>query len=525
MMTSPLRILAVAGLPALMLAGCPSAYLKLAPPSPSEPSIPQPAGHDERPGAPPESVAQGDARVPIEESEKVQASRRYALADLVELAAASNPETRIVWQRARQAALAVGVANASYFPTLSAVALGGYQHSFFPLSSLSSGITVGAPEFLPGVTVPAPQSGGKNGHIGVDTFELLPFLAVRWQLLDWGRGAAVKAAEQTSVAANLVFVGEHQKLLFQVATAFFRLSAARAQVKVAGDALDRTRVIAQSAEARFGRGIATTVELAEARRELAQAEYDLTQAQAGEKTAYTALLTALGVDPRLPLEIETIASSELGGVLRDPVESYVQTALSSRPDLQASQAQLSRAQAMVDQAVATYVPKVSVVGTGGMQTLGAKISGMSFQTVTIPNLTAFASIEWLLFDGGARENAVEIARARREEAELQIRKLRNGAAQEVLSAYDEANAALSRYRAAQALEQTASVADEARAKSYAHGLSTLAEAANAQKSHALASAAKEQAYAAARIAATALTLAAGQLRSVDSIPNPTIHLP
>jgi outer membrane protein len=520
-MTSPLRILAVAGLPAFVLAGCASAYLKRAPPSPSEPTIPQSAAQDERPGAPPESVAQGEARIPIEESEKVQAGRRYGLADLVELAAASNPETRIVWQRARQAALAVGVANANYFPTVSAVALGGYQHSWFPLSSLSSGITVGAPEFLPGITVPAPQPGGTTGHIGIDTFEVLPFIALRWQLLDWGRGAAVKAAEQASVAANLLFVGEHQKLLFQVATAFFRLSAARAQVKVAGEALDRTRVMTQSAEARFGRGIATSVELTEARRELAQAEYDLTQARAGEKTAYTALLKALGIDPRLPLEVETIASSDLGEVLHDPVESYVQTALTSRPDLGASQAQLSRAQAMVDQTTATFVPKISVVGTGGMQTLGAKVSGTSFQTATIPNVTAFASIEWLLFDGGARDISVQIARARQHEAALEIRKLQQGASQEVLSAYDEVNAALSKYRAAQALEQTASVADEATARSYAHGLSTLAQAANAQKSHALASAAKEQAYATARIAATALTFAAGQLRSVNSIPNPT----
>jgi len=135
-------------------------------------------------------------------------------------------------------------------------------------------------------------------------------------------------------------------------------------------------------------------------------------------------------------------------------------------------------------------------------------------------VTALASLEWLIFDGGARDGSSEIARARRDEAELEIRKLRNVASQEVLSAYDEANAALSRYRAAQALERTAAVADDATARSYANGLSTLAEAANAQKAHSLASAAKERAYADARIAATSLTFAAGQLRGVGAIPDP-----
>jgi len=175
---------------------------------------------------------------------------------------------------------------------------------------------------------------------------------------------------------------------------------------------------------------------------------------------------------------------------------------------------------MIDHANSTWFPKLSLVGTGGLQTLGAKASGGSFNTATIPHVTALASLEWLLFDGGAREGSAEIARARRDEAQLEIRKLRNVASQEVLSAYDEANAALSRYRAAQALERTAAVADDATARSYANGLSTLAQAASAQKAHSLASAAKERAYAEARIAATALTFASGQLRGVGAIPDP-----
>lgn len=510
-----LPLLALSG---WLLAGCASTYLRLAPPSPTEPVIPRSAAADQVAASTqsPGGTPPGDV---VDEGAAVRPGERYRLPELVELAAASNPETRIVWQRARQAALAVGVAHSRDYPTLSAVALGGYQHSWFPVSALDHGITIATQAFLPGISLPGPAQ-GTTGHLGLDTYEIVPFLALRWEALDFSRGPAKRAAEQGSVAANLVFVGEHQKLLFQVSRTYFRLGAARAQVKVAQEALDRTRTIDQSAEAKFGRGLATAVEVAEARREVAQAEYELSEARAAEKVAQSALLTALGVDPRMTLGIETLSSGVLADSLRGPVDGYLQTALSSRPDLGAAQAHATQADAMIDHANSTWLPKLSLVGTGGLQTLGAKASGGSFSTATIPHVTALASLEWLLFDGGAREGSAQIARSRRDEADLEVRKLRNVASQEVLSAYDEANAALSRYRAAQALEQTAAVANDATARSYANGLSTLAEAARAQKAHSLASAAKERAYADARIAVTALTFASGQLRGVAAIPDP-----
>jgi len=519
-MTATARRLVLLALSVWLLGGCASAYLKRAPASPSEPVIPD-YSREESSGASRSTSAEPPAGKPVDEGAAVQEGRRYGLPELVELAAASNPETRIVWQRARQAALAVGVANSSYWPTLSAIAFGGYQHSSFPASSLASGISLVTTEFLPGVNFPAGPQTGTSGHVGVDTFQILPFVALRWQALDFSRGPAVKVAEQTSVAANMVFLGEHQKLLFQVSKAYFGLGAARAQVRVAQDALERTRTIAQSAEARFGRGLATTVEVAEGRREVAQAEYGLTEARAAETVAFSALLTAMGVDPRIAMDIDTVSSRPLVESLREPVDAYVKTALGSRPDLLAAGANSARAEALVGQANSHYWPRLSLIGTGGAQVLGAKVGGAPSQTVTVPTVTALASLEWLLLDGGARQGGVEIARARREEAEQEIRKLRNTASQEVLSAYDQANAALSRYRAAEALERTAAVANDSTARSYEHGLSTLADAAAAQKAHSLASAAKERSYAEARIAATALIFASGQLRGVAAVPDLT----
>ena len=205
--------------------------------------------------------------------------------ELIELAAASNPETRIVWQRARQAALAIGVANSSYWPTLSAIALGAYQHSSFSASSLASGLNLVAYGVLPGIQLSRRaadwnERARRGGHVPGSSLRGLEMAGPGFLARSDSEGA-----EQTSVAANMLFVGEHQKLLFQVSKAYFGLGAARAQVRVAQDALERTRTIARSAEARFGRGLATTVEVAEGRREVAQAEYGLTEARAAETMA------------------------------------------------------------------------------------------------------------------------------------------------------------------------------------------------------------------------------------------------
>ncbi len=187
--------------------------------------------------------------------------------------------------------------------------------------------------------------------------------------------------------------------------------------------------------------------------------------------------------------------------------------------MQAALALHSSAEALVSKSKATFLPRMSVLGTAGAALLGARIDGGSFSTATLPNVGAMVSFDWLLFDGGVREAQTEIARSRRSEAEQVLAKLQRQAAQEVVSAYNEVNASLSRYQAALSLERTAGVAEDAVTKSYANGLLTLTDALNAQKARSLASASKEQAFAEALISATALAFASGRLGLSRAVPD------
>ena len=506
------RLPAAVAAAAWFLAACATSYVNRAPPSPATSWKPATGDSHDFSLAPEPSLP-----VSEETATPIDSGRVYNLPDLIDIAESSNPDTRIGWERARQAALAVGLAKAEYLPTISALALGGFRHTSVPVPLVKDIVISPASDSAPGISIPVPA--GTTGRVGVDTFDVLPFIAIRWQVLDFGRGAGVDAAEHFSTAANLSFTAEHQKVVLDVTRAYLRLGAARAQTAVARDALERTRGIAKAAQARFDRGLATTVETVETRREVAQGEYSLSQAQALETQVYTALLSTMGIDPLLKLNVATDRSRDLPPQLVRQADDYLHAALRTRPDLQAALALRSSADAVVSKSEASFLPRMSVLGTAGTALLGARADGGSFTTSNLPNAGIMVAFDWLLFDGGVRDAQAEIARSRRNEAGQTIAKLQRQTTQEVVSAYNEVNASLSRYKAATSLEKTAAVAEDAVTKSYANGLSTLTDALAAQKARFVASAAREQAFADALISASALAFASGQLGSAKAVPD------
>jgi len=505
-MRPPLRAVALAALTLALASGCASIYLRRAPPSPREPW--PLAAEAARPSAMPPG------------SPPVAPDHVYSLPELIDLAESNNPDTRIGWQRARQAALAVGIPMAGYFPLVQALTLVAYQHTIFPVQNLSQALLGANPSpLLPTISFPLPMLPQPSGSVGVDTFQVLPFVLVNLEVFNLGRAAEVRAAKSSSTAANALFTSEHEKVIFEVARAYFRLNAARTQVAVSRDALDRTRATAKAAEARFAQGVATAVERAEARREVAQAEYNVAQAQTIEIAAHAALVSAIGIEPTVHVEVAGNPSGPLPSRLEQKVDAYVEAALTARADLRAARARLPATGAGVSRATAAFAPRVDVFGTAGGAVLGARVDGAEQPTLKLPIFTAGVNFNWLLFDGGLREVQAAIARAQHAEAEQQLLKLQHQVVQDVVTAYNEVNSSLSRYQAATALFDTAATAEDAATKSYQNGLATLTDAMNAQKARALAWAAKEQAFAEALIATTTLAFAAGELLSAKAVPH------
>src|SRR4026207_103948 len=107
-----------------------------APPSPVRPWAP-----------PPLPTYEGELR----QYEPTEAERRYLpaidprktynLAELIDIAQRSNPETRVAWGRARMAAAAVGLTESAYYPYIVAAAAGGYDRAFIPFPQLRADLT------------------------------------------------------------------------------------------------------------------------------------------------------------------------------------------------------------------------------------------------------------------------------------------------------------------------------------------------------------------------------------------------
>src|SRR5262249_47568860 len=159
--------------------------------------------------------------------------KRYELAELIDIAQRVNPETRVAWERAREAALAIGIAESVYAPMLSAKATAAYQRFSSPLPK----------------TALTPQ-----GFFIADTQFFLPGLTLKWLLFDFGgRQASVEATQELLAVTNFSFNATHQKIVLDVTQTYYALNAVEGRVEVARAALEQARTLQDAAESRRGR--------------------------------------------------------------------------------------------------------------------------------------------------------------------------------------------------------------------------------------------------------------------------------
>ena len=343
--TRALALLVLCATP--FLTGCSTSSLNLAPASATTPY----RGAAGEAAGDPDSAGFGvtpDKGMPITIAHPdIDPKHVYSLPELIDIAQLSNPVTRAAWQRAREAAAAVGLAEGAYLPILTADVLAGYAKT----STSAAGISV-----PPLVNVPP-------GTITTSGAQIAPSLAVKWLLFDFGgRDAALESAEQLSFAANVTFNLAHQKLIYDVSAAYFQYSAARAQTRINRDTLANTKLVQTAAEARLGQGIGTTMEVAQAKQQVAQAEFDLTQSEGGERATHSALLAAMGISPTIKINVKDIARRPLPRAVPANLDTLITDSLQRRPDVQAAFARVKAGKAGIAAAEAEFMPKIALTG-------------------------------------------------------------------------------------------------------------------------------------------------------------------
>jgi outer membrane protein len=385
----------------------------------------------------------------------IEPDKAYSLAELVDLAEAHNPETRVAWESARVQAAALGIARSELYPALSAVALSGVDRQEIPLGTQFYRFTVPVSQVSLELNYTILDFGARRGRIAIESARLL--------------------------AANFGFNDVHRILIFQVQQAYYRLLNASAQDTAARASLANAVAVQQAAEERLSNGLATLPDVLEARSATAQAQYDLQVVSGAAESARGDLATALGAPAATMVRVQPLREVPTPESIGETVERVIDRALNQRPDLQAQLAGIRRAQAQQKEARAAYYPSLNVRASPAAQSL-------YFQQQTLPwghtaDLTggAAVSLNWTVFDGGARRNRLLRAEAEIRRAEAEVSASRDSIEDEVWTAYSNLNTAFRQRAAAIALLDSATQSYAAALESYNYGVRNLLDVTAAQK--------------------------------------------
>jgi outer membrane protein len=466
------------------------------------------------------------------EGEHAQVDPRhiYALPELIDLAQRNNPDTRVAWERARQAAAAVGLTESLYYPYLVASAGAGFERAFIPFPTLKidgariARETVAAlPAFAANPEAAIRDLGNKQpdlsavsidggGSLLTDAVASRAALTVKWLLLDFGeRRAGVDAAKERLMMANVGFNGTHQKIVFEVTERFYALSNARQKVIVGKAALEAAQTVEQSASARLKNGLATKPELLQTQQQTAQSAFELEAAIGAESDAEIALIESLGIPPTTHLKIADIANVPVPSPPDRSVDALIDLALSQRPDLVARLANIRAKEAEVRRARADFYPKVALDAHVGRLRLDVSIDNSDYFGDDHTVYGAAIAIEVPIFDGFARRQKLRVAEADLRAAESELAGARDAAVREVWKAFTDFKTALRKQDAAAKLLTAAEDAYAAVLDSYQHGLSTYVEVVSAQRNLTAARSVGSETRATIFTSAAALALSVGDL--------------
>src|SRR6266403_314229 len=451
-----------------------------------------------------------------EEASRVSINPRkvYSLAELIDIAERTNPETRVAWERARQAAAAVGLSESAYYPFLVASAAAGYDRAFIPFPTLA----VNQQELLTNPSLAAVSITG-GGSLVTEAQVYRGELSAKWLLLDFGeRSAVVASAKEQLMMANVGFNATHQKIVFQVTDRFYQLGTALQKVLVAQSALEAAQTVEQAVQARVDNGLATRPELLQAQQQSAQSAFDVEATTGLESDARVALMESIGLLPTVPLNVADLGQRSTSEQTNGSVDELIVRALSQRPDLVAKLANVRGKQDGIRKVRAEYYPKVAIDAHATETELDVSIDHSAYFGDHRPTYGVFLTANVPIFDGFGRRHKMEMAKAELHGAENELAGARDSAVREVWKAYTDFKTALRKQDSAAKLVTASQNAVDAVLESYKNGLSTYPEIVSAQRNLASARSVSHDTQAAIFTTATELALSTGDLARPSARP-------
>ncbi|SFL42831.1 TolC family protein [Shimia haliotis] len=418
----------------------------------------------------------------------VSTGKVYTLPQLIDIAQSRNPVTRKTWLAARQAGQNVSAVRAATLPLVTASVIAGGQRFNTDVN----------PALLPPSTVSTDVSG------------VAAVVGVSWLLFDFGENISrQQAADQLARVAELQFNRAHLQLIFDVSSHYHRLDASQKKNMAATAATQRAEQLLEAANKRKGSGLGNDVEVAQAEQLLAQTRVVQSQVAGEVGAARVLLASALNLSPNSVVRIRP-TTGRLPSPKSKTLETYVQSAMKSHPEVLAALAEVRAAQFDLDATAASYLPKIYgganvLAGNSGLSINGFEPGGIG----TTSSSGVFLGVTIPVFDGGLKETRLNNANSRISSAKVGVEIARSVTSREVGLAYQALKTSLAVHLAAQDLVTSAKRTADAAESAYAAGIGTISDASVAALNEFVAIEALADARAAVYISSAALALATG----------------
>lgn len=381
-----------------LLAGCNMApkYVRPAPPVPAE----TPAG--------PAYVAPAaqDAVTVTGETAWSAFFTDERLRSVIRTALENNRDLRVAVANVEQARAQYRVQRADIFPTLGANGSATYQDTPFATGGTGGGGVAGRIDIY-------------TASVGVSSWEIDLFGRVR-NLSEAARQQFF-ASQENRNAAQVALVAE-------VATAWLTMAADQERLRIAQDTEAAFRQTLDLTTARFNAGIASELDVRQARTSFDQAQSDKADATTLVAQDQNALNLLAGTT--LDAAVLPAALEEKGATLAGLPANLPAEVLLKRPDVAAAEHQLIAANANIGAARAAFFPKLSLTAAFG--TISTALSGLFDKGSDYWSVAPSATMP--IFDFGRNAGNLKYAKATRDAAVAQYEKAVQSAFREVADA-------------------------------------------------------------------------------------------
>jgi outer membrane protein len=279
-------------------------------------------------------------------------ARVVSLAEALTYAQAKQPSLQAALERVRAAQADAQIPRARWRPGVGVLA-----ELFEGTANNSTASYLGVPE------VPLPRIGGtpvRDRGDWTPAASSLVGAALTQELFDFGRIAAQSAAADAAVTSER-YRAEAERLAIRlvVKESYFAVQGAKAVLRAARDAYERTRVHRDLAAAGVKSGLYAPIELTRAEADLARFAVNRSRAEGGLASAEVVLAAAVGVPDRMLDAEEPLASIPS----LPPLAQAITESSARDPVLLESRGRLAAQQALARAIAAETRPELLLSGT------------------------------------------------------------------------------------------------------------------------------------------------------------------